>query len=81
MTEEPPDKHPVRSLAFFLAAGIVIFVGGLFAVLTSLKALGGVSFDSSVLDFYPVLAGLGALFGFSLWMSFEAGPSNPFHDR
>ena len=77
--EEKPEKHPARSLAYFLAAGASLFVAGLFVTLTSLGAA-GVRYDSSVLDFYPVMAGLGAIFGFERWWSHIYGPSNPFHD-
>ena len=71
----------MRSLAKFLTAGVLIFVAGLFAALTALKVLGGVSFDSSVLDFYPVMAVLGAVVGLEWWWSYEYGPSNPFRDK
>jgi hypothetical protein len=64
----------------FLVGGASIFVAGLFAFLTAIGIIGGIWFDSSVLKFYPMMAGLGALFGFERWWSYEVGPVNPFHD-
>jgi hypothetical protein len=74
------DNRPLRTLALFLAGGAFLFVLGLFTFLTLLGAIGGFSFDSSVLSFYPIITGLGALFGFGRWWSYEVGPVNPFHD-
>ncbi|MDE1858141.1 MAG: hypothetical protein KGI26_03630 [Thaumarchaeota archaeon] len=78
---EKPDPHPLRSLVLFLGSGAAIFVLGLFLVLWFLGAAGGFSYDPSVLDFYPVMAGLGAVFGFERWWAHMYGPSNPFHDK
>ncbi len=80
MQEEPPDKHPVRTLAVMLTFGVVFFVGILFVLLT-LVALANVRLDPSVTNFYWVMAGCGALFGFERWLSHEQGGVNPFHDR
>lgn len=80
MLSEGIDERPLRSLALFLLGGASLFVLGLFMFLTLLATLGGFSFDSSVLTFYPVMAGLGALFGFERWWSYERGPVNPFRD-
>lgn len=79
--EEPPDRHPWRTLAVCEAGGILLFVGLLFAILT-LTANAGVKYEGpSVLNFYLFIAGVGALYGFERWWTHEYGPSNPFHDR
>ena len=80
MTEPTAERHPVKRLAFFLAAGVLIFDGGLFLVLAVLGSF-GVGFDPSVARFYPLLAIFGAVFGFERWWSNEIGPYNPIHDR
>ena len=74
------DERPLRTLALFLVGGASLFVFGLFLFLTFVGVLGRVWFDSSVMNFYPLMAGLGALFGFERWWSYEQGPVNPFHD-
>ncbi len=81
MSEEGTDRHPVRTLVFFLAAGVGLFVAGLYAVLTLLGSVGGAGYDASVLSFYPFMAALGAVFGFERWWSYELGPYNPIHDN
>ncbi len=78
--EEELDKHPRRTLAFCLAAGVSIFVLGLFVLLTVVSFYGVVKPDPSALKFYPVMAGVGALFGFNVWWGYEQGTYNP-HDR
>ncbi len=67
-------------MGVLLAAGTGIFVLGLFLVL-SLLSYAGYGLDSSVLDFYPLMGGAGALFGFERWLAYESGGVNPFHDR
>lgn len=78
---EKVDKHPIRSLLIFVAAGSGIFAFGLFLLLTAMSVYGGIRLDSSVLNFYPLMAGAGALFGFERWWYHESGGVNPFHDR
>lgn len=70
------DPHPLRTLVIFVIAMIAIFVAGLFLVLAILADYAGVSYDPSVLKFYPVMAILGAVVGFELWWSYEYGPVN-----
>lgn len=76
---EPLDRHPLRTLVLALAAGCALFVALLFVTLTAL-AFGGVGLDSSVVDFYPLMAIAGAVFGFERWLAYESGGVNPFHD-
>jgi hypothetical protein len=80
LPEEKVDEHPYRTLAKFLAAGTGIFVLGLFILLSSIS-YAGYKLDSSVIYFYPLMAGAGALFGFERWLYYESGGVNPFHDR
>jgi len=75
------DKHPYRTLLVLLAAGTTIFVLSFFLILFAVTAFTGLRFDSSVVDFYPWIAGAGALFGFERWWAYESGGVNPFHDR
>jgi hypothetical protein len=81
LASEKLDKHPYRTLVVFLAAGSSIFTLALFLLLYLITGVGGYRLDSSVVDFYPLLAGAGALFGFERWMYYESGGVNPFHDR
>ena len=53
----------MEDLGIFLASGISIFTLGLSALLGVLIHFGGLRFDQTVLYFYPLLAGAGALFG------------------
>jgi hypothetical protein len=62
-----------------LAGGASIFVLALLGLHLAL-ILAGVGPDSSVLNFYPLMVGAGALFGFERWWSYEQGGVNPFHD-
>jgi len=81
LNQEKEDKHPFRTLLIFIAAGGCLFTLGLFLLLTFITVFGGINMDSSVLDFYPLMAGAGALFGFERWWYHESGGVNPFHDR
>ena len=81
MGEEPVDKHPLRTLGISLAAGVSMFVTGLFLLLWSLLVYGGAKFDPSVWNFYLLVAFAGAVFGFERWWAYESGGVNPFHDR
>jgi len=81
MADKSFDKHPVRTLMAFLAAGSLISVSALLVLLTLIDVYAGVRYDPSVLNFYPLMAGVGALFGFERWWSYESGGTNPFHDR
>ncbi len=75
-----PDKNPMRTLLISMAFGGSFFVFVLFALLTALGFWGGVWFDPSVGNFYPIMAVVGALFGFERWWAYEQGGVNPFHD-
>jgi len=81
MSQEKVDEHPWRTLAIFLASGTSIFTLGLSILLGVLIYFGGLRFDQSILYFYPLLAGAGALFGFERWVYYESGGVNPFHDH
>jgi len=81
MAPEKLDKHPYRTLVLFLAAGCGIFAGALFFILYLLMGIGGYNLDASVVNFYPLMAGAGGLFGFERWLYYESGGVNPFHDR
>jgi hypothetical protein len=75
---ERPRDH-LRTLALFLVAGVVLFVG-LMAVINLIMLRFLAAPDQSILYFYPVMAGAGALFGFERWWAHEQGPYNPFHE-
>ncbi len=62
-----------------LAAGMFIFVSFLLVLHLSL-IYAGVKLDSSIMNFYPMMAGAGILFGFERWWAYEQGGVNPFHD-
>jgi hypothetical protein len=73
------DARHLRTLLMMVAGGTSIFVLGFMAFHLAL-VFGGHAPDRSVLDFYPLMAGIGALFGFERWWSYEQGGVNPFHD-
>ncbi len=77
-TSESPRDH-LRALALFLLAGVGLFVG-LMAVIDAIMLRFLAVPDQSILYFYPVMAGAGALFGFERWWAHEQGPYNPFHE-
>ena len=79
MSEQAVDEHPLRTLGAALIAGSTIFVAILFATLSAL-AWGGIKLDPSVLNFYPLMAFAGAVFGLERWIAYESGGINPFHD-
>jgi len=56
-----------------------MFVFGLFIFLELIGLFANIWFDPSVLEFYPLMAGVGALFGFERWWTYQNGPVNPFH--
>ncbi len=72
-------RGPMRNLLVMLVAGAFLSVFALLLFQLALT-LAGVPPDSSVLDFYPIMAGAGLIFGFERWWSYEQGPVNPFHD-
>jgi hypothetical protein len=80
LPQEKVDEHPWRTLAKFLAAGTGVFVLGFFLLVTAVS-YAGYKPDTSVVYFYLLMAGAGALFGFERWMYYESGGVNPFHDR
>ncbi len=69
-----------RRLVLMMGAGVALFVALLFC-LQALLTYAGAAMDSSVYSFYPIMAGLGAMFGFERWWAHEQGGVNPFHDR
>jgi hypothetical protein len=77
---ERKDNHPIRTLLLFLGAGAGIFALGLFVILLAISGVGHSKVDSSMSEFYPLVAGAGALFGLERWMYYESGGVNPFHD-
>lgn len=79
MNSESVDRHQIRTLLISLAAGTGMFVIGFFLIIFVLTAYGHLKFDPSVIDFYPLIAGAGALFGFERWWYNESGGVNPFH--
>ncbi len=70
----------IRRLIKMVAAGIGIFIVLLLALQAAL-VYAGAALDPSVYRFYPVMAALGAAFGFERWWATEQGEHNPFHDR
>jgi len=79
LREQPVDKHPLETLVAALLAGGIIFMAVLFMTLSAL-ALGGIRLDSSVVNFYPLMAFAGSVFGLERWIAYETGGINPFHD-
>jgi hypothetical protein len=79
---EEANKHLVRSLAASVVFGCLIFVVFLLFVQFILAYFaGGAGLDSSFGEFYPLMGGLGAIWGFSRWWSSEQGDYNPFHSK
>ncbi len=70
----------MKRLGFFLLAGCAVFVA-LLVCLQALLVFVGYAVDPSFYNFYPILALLGAAFGFERWWAHEQGDVNPFHDR
>ncbi|MDA4125546.1 MAG: hypothetical protein OK438_08915 [Thaumarchaeota archaeon] len=70
----------LKRLVKMVAAGIAIFIALLLALQAALVYAGAAP-DSSVYWFYPIMAVLGALFGFERWWATEQGGNNPFHDK
>lgn len=66
-------------MALLIAAGACAFVALLAALQFALSSV-GVKLDATFYDFYPIMAGLGAVFGFERWWGQELGEYNPFHD-
>ena len=81
MNSEGSDEHPVRTLVIMVAVGIALFVLGLFVLLGILDSYDAMKPDPSVVNFYPIMAGCGALVGFERWWAHEQGGVNPFHDN
>lgn len=75
------DENPLRTLLISVSVGVLLFVFALFVLLTVMDFYGGVRLDPSVLNFYPLMAGAGVLFGFERWWAYEQGGVNPFHER
>jgi uncharacterized membrane protein YjgN (DUF898 family) len=73
-------KAHLKILGVFVVAGACIFTLFLAAFQASLY-LAGRPPDSSVYNFYPIMALAGAAFGFERWWAHEQGGVNPFHDR
>jgi hypothetical protein len=75
-----PTMTHIRRLVMMVAAGTGIFVVLLLA-LQAVLVYAGAAPDSSIYRFYPVMAALGAAFGFERWWAAEQGEQNPFHDK
>lgn len=71
-------NHAKRMVAL-IVAGACIFVALLVALQVALNYV-GVRFDGTFYEFYPIMAGVGAVFGFERWWGQEQGEYNPFHD-
>jgi len=77
---QPVDKHPLRSLAKSLLFGTLLFLSLIVAVQLVLTLLArGVGIDATFWRFYPLMGGVGALFGFERWWAYEQDGVNPFH--
>jgi len=72
-------KDVAKRMIFFIIIFACIFVGLLAALQVALKFV-GVQLGVSVYEFYPMMAGLGAVVGFERWWGNELGEYNPFHD-
>jgi hypothetical protein len=75
-----PDKHPARTLLYCISVGAAFFTG-LFLLLYLALVHSGKAPDPSVFRFYPIMAGLGLIFGFERWWAYEQGGVNPFHNE
>lgn len=73
------DKHPLRTLLYCITVGMGFFTSLILALHLAL-VYSGVAPDPSVFNFYPIMAGLGVVFGFERWWGYEQGGVNPFHD-
>jgi uncharacterized RDD family membrane protein YckC len=72
-------RNHVKRLAMLIAAGVCVFIA-LLAALQVALSLVGLRPDAMFYDFYPIMAALGAVFGFERWWGQELGEYNPFHD-
>jgi hypothetical protein len=73
-------KAHLRRLVWMMSVGMVFFVA-LFLFVHIVLIYAGAAPDPTVYRFYPIMAGLGALFGFERWWAHEQGGVNPFHDK
>lgn len=73
-----PDENPLRTLLVCVAGGSALFILFLLPIHLLVLLYAPTAFDPSVWDFYPILAGLGVVFGFERWLSYEQGSYNPF---
>ena len=71
-------RSHARRLLKLVGGGVATFVLILAAIQIALSMAGDGS-DPSFYNFYPVMAGLGAVFGFERWWGQEQGDYNPFH--
>jgi hypothetical protein len=72
-------RNHARRMAMMIAAGACAFMA-LLAALQVAFGFVGLKMDATFYEFYPIMAGLGALFGFERWWGRELGDYNPFHD-
>ncbi|MDV3244714.1 MAG: hypothetical protein LYZ66_06040 [Nitrososphaerales archaeon] len=79
MTSQYWDKHPWRTLLYMTTMGAGFFIG-LFLALHLVLIYSRIAPDPSAFDFYPIMAGLGVIFGFERWWGYESGGINPFHE-
>ncbi len=72
-------RSHVKRLVKLMVVGVCIFLLAL-AGLQAALSFGGLPPDRSFYNFYPIMAVLGAVFGFERWWGQEQGDYNPFHD-
>jgi hypothetical protein len=66
-------------MTVLMVAGACLFVAPVVALQAAPNFV-GLRPDSTFYDFYPIMAALGAVFGFERWWGQEQGEYNPFHD-
>jgi hypothetical protein len=72
-------KNHVKRMAMLTTVGACAFLALLAALQVALSFV-GLRQDATFYDFYPIMAALGAVFGFERWWGQEQGDYNPFHD-
>jgi hypothetical protein len=66
-------------MVLLIALFACVFMVLLAALQVALSSV-GIRYGGSFYEFYPIMAGLGAIVGFERWWSQELGDYNPFHD-
>lgn len=80
MESQIEDKNPFRTFLVCIFGGASIFILLFAAFHLMILMYAPTTLDFSALYFYPIMAGLGMVFGFERWWSYEQGSYNPFHD-